>query len=182
MKLRLVLTHPDLAGGLGFVGYSVRAFFPLACAFGLIVAGTAADAVMIEGHSIYAFRSSVLVVVAFVVVISCAPTLVFFWVLLAGQRHAAARYGAIATAVGQEFESKWFDGRRIDAAALGTQDFSATIDLYELVARVYQVKLIPLDLRGVSFLVIATLAPFVPVVIVALPFDLIVEKLKGFLL
>lgn len=40
----------------------------------------------------------------------------------------------------------------------------------------------PFDLRGLTFLVAATLAPFVPVVIVALPFDVIIEKLKGFLL
>ena len=182
LKLRLVLTHPDLTGGLGFVGNSVRAFFPLACAFGLVVAGTAADAVLLHGHSIYEFRSSLLVMVAFVLVISCAPTLVFFWVLLAGQQRASARYGAIATAVGREFESQWLNGRRIDATDLGSPEFSATNDLHELVARVYQVKLFPFDLRGMTFLVVATLAPFVPLVVVALPFDVIVAKLKGFLL
>jgi hypothetical protein len=182
LKLSLVLTHPDLTGGLGFVGSSARAFFPLACAFGLIVAGAAADAVLIQGHSIYSFRSSVLVTLAFVLVISCAPPLVFFWVLLSGQRSASTRYGAIATAVGRELEGKWLDGRRIDATVLGAQDFSTTIDLYEVVARVYQVKLFPFDLRGLGFLVVGTLAPFVPLVVVALPFDVIVAKLKGFLL
>lgn len=182
LKLRLVFTHPDLTGGLGFVGSSVRAFFPLACAFGLMVAGTAADAVLLHGHSIYAFRSSVLVTVAFVLVISFAPTLVFFGVLLAGQRSASGRYGAIATALGRELESKWLDGRRIDAAAFATQDFSTTNDLYDVVARIYNVKLVPFDLRGLSFLVVATLAPFAPLVVVALPFEVIVEKLKGFLL
>jgi len=182
LRLEFVFTHPDLTGGIGFVGSSVRAFFPLACAFGLMVAGTAADAVLLHGNSIYTFRSSVGVTVAFVLMISYSPTLVFFWPLLSGQRRASGRYGAVATALGRELERKWLDGPAIDATVFGSQDFSTVNDLYDVVSRVYKVKLVPFDGRGLTFLVIATLAPFAPLVVVALPFDVIVDKLKGFLL
>src|ERR1041385_5366490 len=39
MKLRLVAAHPDLTAGLKFVGYSARAFAPVALGFGFVVAG-----------------------------------------------------------------------------------------------------------------------------------------------
>ncbi|HKO34816.1 MAG TPA: hypothetical protein VJY85_13800, partial [Candidatus Limnocylindria bacterium] len=49
MDVRIIPSHPDHAGGLGFLGQSLRGFPILAFAFGSAVAGTLANLVIHEG-------------------------------------------------------------------------------------------------------------------------------------
>ena len=181
IPLRLVPAHPDLTAGMRFLGYSVRALSPVALGFGCIVAGTAANGVLVRGDSLAAYRYAALALVLFVVVLFCAPLLVFIPRLLDTWRRGVFQYTAIADAVGREFERKWFDPQRVDESVLQVEDFSATTDLYQVVANVYEMKLIPLDLRSVIVLVVAALLPFVPVILVALPFHVVLAKLATFL-
>ncbi len=46
MDVRIVASHPDKAGGLGFLGQSLRGFPILAFAFGSAIAGTLANLVI----------------------------------------------------------------------------------------------------------------------------------------
>jgi hypothetical protein len=48
LDLRLIPGHPDLAGGLMFVGSSLRSFWLLSFALGAIAAGTVANRVTNE--------------------------------------------------------------------------------------------------------------------------------------
>jgi hypothetical protein len=68
------------------------------------------------------------------------------------------------------------------AETLAVPDFSATADLYQVVANVYAMGIIPLDLRNILLLIVATLLPFVPVVFLAIPLDAIVAHAAGLLL
>jgi hypothetical protein len=92
-------------------------------------------------------------------------------------------YGALATGEGLQFERKWLKRLgTIDESALEASDFLATTDLYQIVANVYDMGVIPLDLRNLLLLIIATLLPFVPVLLMALPFEVILQELAGLLL
>jgi hypothetical protein len=177
MKLRLVAAHPDLTAGLKFVGYSVRAFAPVALGFGMIVAGAVANGVVTRGKSLIGYRATVLGLVLFVVILFGSPLLVFTTKLAETWRRGVFQYGAIANALGRQFERRWFDTRRVEESALEVQDFSATVDLYQFVAYVYEMRLVPWDLTSLILLVIAALAPFVPVVLIAIPFEVILTKL-----
>jgi len=179
MKLRLIAAHPDLTAGLKFVGYSVRAFAPVALGFGFIVAGAVANGVVTGGKSIMGYRATALGLVLFVVILFGAPLLVFTGKLVETWRRGVFQYGAIANALGRQFERRWFDVRRVEESALEVQDFSATVDLYQFVAYVYEMRLVPFDLTSLAFLAIAALAPLVPVVLVAIPFDVILTKLAS---
>lgn len=70
----------------------------------------------------------------------------------------------------------------VDESALEAPDFSATTDLYQVVSNVYDMGVIPIDLRNLLLLIIATLLPFVPVVLMAMPFDVILQEIAGLLL
>lgn len=179
MRLVLIPAHPDLTAGLRFVSYSVRAFLPVAFGFGCIVAGTVANGVVVQGNHVEAYRYTALGLVVFVVVLFGAPLLVFSRKLQETWRVGVFQYGGIADALGREFEHVWFRTRRVDQSALGVQDFSATVDLYQFVENVYKMRLVPFDLTSFLLLTVAALLPFVPIVLVALPFDLIVSKLAG---
>ena len=53
--------------------------------------------------------------------------------------------------------------------ALSVQDFSATTDLYQVVANVSAMRVTPVNLWILIPLVVATLLPFVPIVLAILP-------------
>ena len=109
--------------------------------------------------------------------------LIFSGKLLQARRRGVFAYGALAIGEGQQFERKWLDrGEGIDESALEVPDFSATTDLYQVVSNVYDMGTIPLDLKDLVPLAIATLLPFVPVALMAVPLDVLLRQLANLLL
>jgi len=91
-------------------------------------------------------------------------------------------YGALAERVGHVLESKWLEGAPgFPEDPMETGAFSATTDLYQIVSNVYAMKFVPLDVQSVIFLAAMTLLPFVPVLLISEPLDVMLQKLASFL-
>jgi len=175
MELRLVPSHPDLAGGLGFTVASLRAFSMVALGLAVSVAGTVAENVLHRGEPLQAFRIPVGGFLILVLLIFAGPLLFLAFPLLRAQPRGRLQYGALATALGQEFERRWLQPGSVNAESLAVQDFSATTDLYSVASNVYHMRIVPLDLRSLIPLALAAVLPFVPVVLMALPFQQVLE-------
>ena len=177
LDLKLVPVHPDRAAGLKFVGSSVRAFSFHGLTLGTVVAARMANAIVHEGQPLFAFKYTILGLVIFVIVLSGAPLLLFGTRLLAARRRGGLEYGLLASKMGREFERKWL-GRAdaVDDEALKMQDFSATTDLYSIVANLDNLRFFPLDFKMLQVLVVATLLPFVVVAFIALPLEQILDQ------
>lgn len=183
MSLDLVPAHPDGVAGLRFVSYSVRAYVLHGFLLGVIVAGSMANQVIYEHRSVLAYGHTIGGLLLIVVVLFSAPMLVFTRTLLAAWRRGADEYDALADRLGRQFEARWCGrGDSIDADALGRPDFSATTDLYSVVANVYQMRLFLFDLQGILLLAGATAAPFIPVILFAVPIDAILARAADMLL
>jgi hypothetical protein len=182
LDLHLLASHPDRAAGLGFLAISVRGFLVVAAAFGLIAAGRSANIVLLGGAlptQQFAFNAGMLLIVGALFV---APLFVFTPKLTKAWREGALEYGTLAHRVGSAFEDKWLGGDQgIGQTALEKPDFSATTDLYAITANVYALRLIPIDISSLIMLGSAMLLPFVPVVVLTVPLDVIWTKLKGLL-
>jgi hypothetical protein len=178
LDLRLLATHPDHLAGLGFLAYSVRIWIPVGAAFGTIIAGTAANQILNESVSVLTFRNEIIALVVLVLSLFAAPILLFSRPLLRCWERAVLDYGSLCDALGRQFEKTWIrQARTLDEHALQEQAFSATADLYGLVAGVYGMRLIPIDPKSVLLLVAGSLLPFVPVVIAAAPLKETLVKL-----
>ena len=148
----------------------------------MIVAGTVANQVIHEGIPLLAFKFQLLGLVLFLVVLYTAPLLVFYPCLVRAWRAAVMEYGTLADRVGHEFERRWFVGAaRVPEDPLQTEAFSATTDLYQIVANVYQMRFVPLDVPSVLFLVLVTLLPFIPLLLLAVPLDVVLKSLADFM-
>jgi hypothetical protein len=182
LDLRLVPSHPDKAAGLKVVGYSVRAWSILGFALGAIVAGTLANEIAQAGASLPAYEYVIGGIAAFSLVLFNAPLLAFSGRLLREWRRGVFEYGELADEYGWRFERKWLRRREaLDERALEIQEFSAVTDLYQIVERVHDMRMFPVDLTSVIFLAFATLLPFVPVALMAVPLDTIVSGLANLL-
>lgn len=175
MKLRLVASHPDGVAGLRFLGYSPIAFVVPAFALGTMAAGMVANRVLHFGESAVAYRNSMIGVAVFAVVLFCGPLIVFSGRLLAARRQALLTYSGLARDMGAQLERKWLD-RGLDDQALEAPDFSAVCDLYEIAGNVYRVNPIPIDVKSLSFLVVAALLPFLPVALLSVPLTEVIQR------
>lgn len=182
LDLRLIASHPDHVAGLGFVGHSLRAFSIVALALSAIAAARSAHLVLMGDYlptpNLF-FNCGYLAVLLAMFV---APFLAFSPVLFATWRRGSADYGALAIRVGNVFEHKWL-GRsgRVDQAALDKPDFSATTDLYAVAANVYAMRMVPVDLKDLIAITGAMLLPFIPVVLLAFPIEVIWAHTKKLL-
>jgi hypothetical protein len=178
LRLRLIPSHPDHAGGLKFVDASLLAAAPLGFAFGTLGAGIVLNQVVHHGASPLAYKYLALGVVLFVLALFVAPLLVF-WPRLAAEHHRGVfAYGALARQMGAQLEAKWLGERPGDARPLEVQDFSATTDLYSITANVYAMSRIPAELRSLAVLAGATLLPFVPPTLMAVPLGVLVKTVS----
>jgi len=180
LDLQLIPAHPDLAGGIAFVATSLRALQLVAFALAAPLAGSVASGLLYGSPAALPFRYVVAVALGVVLVLCASPLLAFFRPLVRARATGIFEYGQLAAAVGRRFEEKWIEARdRIDPSALEVQDFSATTDLYSVTANVRAMRLLPVDLRGLLPLVVATLLPFVPVLFMMMPVEqVITEMLK----
>jgi hypothetical protein len=182
LDLAIVPEHPDRAGGMGFVGYSVRGFALVAAAFASIVAGAVANQVLHNNVPLLELRYVIGGTAVVCVVLFCAPLCVFAPRLALERRRGMRDLGQLSTSFGLRFGEEWFrPGRRIDPEVLERQDFSAATDLYQVVDRVQAMRFVPLDRVNVGLLAGAALVPFAPVALLAIPFDTLVTKLIGIL-
>jgi hypothetical protein len=177
MGLYLVSAHPDQAGGLQFLAYSPRILSTLALPVGIVVAGTLANKV-IAGMSPIGHEATPIVTAVVTLLLFATPPLVFTRALLAAWRIGVYRYGDLAARAGEVFESRWFaEGQKLDSDLLERPDFSATTDLYAIVANVYAMRTAIYDIPGLLSIVVATILPFAPIWLSAIPFSTVVNHL-----
>ena len=182
MKLRLVAAHPDHASGLKFLNASLVAFLPLAFTLGVITAGASANQLLYNNASTERVQILAAGLIAVVLLLFVGPLLIFVFKLHAKKVEGIYSYGSLADDVGRQFEDKWFkNSEEVRGGALEAPDFSATTDLYQIVANVHDMKLLPFELRAVVSLVVAALLPFVPVVLMMMPIKAIVTELARLL-
>ena len=178
LNLRLVAAHPDLAGGLQFVGASVRTFVPLGFALSAVVAGGVTERVSRMGASLFGFKFVIVALVVVLFLLFVGPILVFTGKLIEARRKGILEYGGLAGAVGRQLEQRWVQQLKgIDEKALDVQHFSATTDLYQLVSNVYQMKAMPLDLQDLVAMLVMVLLPFLPALLFEIPLNEIVADL-----
>ena len=178
LDLQLVATHPDLVGGLQFVGLSLRAFLLVGFTISTIAAGGVAQRVLYMGTSFFTFKYVIAAVVILSLVLFVGPVLVFGGKLIEARRRGILDYGGLGGAVGRQLEKRWLDYRtKVDEGALDVPHFSATTDLYQVVSNVYQMKIFPIHTQDLIALIVATLLPFLPALLFEIPLDEILADL-----
>ena len=175
LDLQLVAAHPDGLGGLGFLEGALRGQLPFSFCLGVGLAGAVANRMFHDGEKLVAFRHLPLILIAAVLLICVAPYFLFTSTLMRMRRHGMLRYGAFARAVGEQFEKKWLDrADSLDEDVLTVPDFSTTTDLFGVVNNINNIRVIPVGRVDVYALILAALAPGIPVLIAAIPFDTII--------
>ena len=178
-ELSLVPTHPDRAGGLGFLSLTVVAFAPVLLAHGVLLAGLIADRIFFHGASLLDFKAQVAVVVVFLLLIVLGPLLLFTPHLGSARRVGLREYGTLAQRYVREFDDKWLRGRApADEPLVGSADVQSLADLGNSFELVRSMRTVPFTRDTVVQLAAITLLPLVPLLLTMVSLE---ELLKGLL-
>ena len=177
IDLRLMPTHPDRCGGLGFLASVSQAFAPVLLAQGILLAGMMADRIFFTGAKLVAFKLDIAGLVTLMVFAVLGPLLVFLPNLAAAKRSGLREYGLLAQTYAREFDHKWLrGGAPPDEALLGSGDIQSLADLGNSFAVVKEMRLLPFSLQTVLQLAVTTLLPVGPLLLTMIPLDELLER------
>jgi AcrR family transcriptional regulator len=182
IQLSLIPTHPDRVGGLGFLPNAVFAFMPLAVAHGALLAGLIANRIFYVGAALPDFKIEISVLAVFLLCLVLGPLLVFSPQLAQAKRIGNREYGALAERYVREFDAKWLrGGAPADAPLVGSSDIQSLADLANSFEVVRTMQIAPITRDALIRLVVATLAPVVPLALTMMPLEELLRKLLGIL-
>jgi hypothetical protein len=183
LNLQLFPTHPDKAAGLSFVGETQRFFGALIFAYTIGVTGVLANDIVYDKIPLQSFAPAIACYVATAIIIVVGPLIVFAGILLRTKRQGLHQYGTLSTSYTGSFHRKWIEGMNPDnEQLLGTGDIQSLADLGNSFAYIERMSALPIDIRTLIHLVLASLIPLAPLLLAVMPLKEIVKLLFKVLL
>ena len=178
IDLRFVPTHPDRAGGLGFLGAVAYAFAPVLLAQGAMLAGMMASKIFYAGATLPEFKVELIGLVALMVFAILGPLLVFGPQLEAAKRAGLREYGTLAQRYVREFEGKWLrGGAPAGEPLIGSADIQSLADLGNSYEVVRGMRFVPFTGQVVLQLAVTTLLPVLPLMLTMISLEQLLERL-----
>ena len=177
LNLRLMPTHPDRAGGIGFLGNSTYAFLPILFAEGSMLAALIASRIFYDGAHLTEFKTDIFFTVLFLVATILAPVLMFLPVLIRTKLQGRREYGFLANRYAQEFDEKWVRNPAAGDPLMGSADIQSLADMANSYAVVQSMRPVPFSWETVTHLTIVTVAPILPLLLTMMPLEKIVDHL-----
>jgi hypothetical protein len=177
IELHLLPTHPDRAGGLGFLGALSFAFAPLLFAQGALVSGSLATRIFFGGSQLTDFKPEIAGLLVAVMISVLGPVLVFIPALARVKRVGLRDYGNLAQRYVNEFDRKWLKGGApADEPLVGSADIQSLADLIGSYDAVKDMSPVPVNLRTMIMLVLMTLLPIAPLILTMVSLPELVQR------
>jgi hypothetical protein len=178
IELRLMPTHPDRCGGLGFLGSASHAFAPVLFAQGAMLAGMIADRILYMGARLPEFKVDLIGMVLLMVFFVLGPLLAFAPRLAAAKRTGLREYGTLAKRYTDEFDHKWLRGGAPAGEPLvGSADIQSLADLGNSYEVVKEMRLVPFNLQAVTQLAVVTLLPALPLLLTLFSLEQLLDRM-----
>jgi hypothetical protein len=178
LDLNLIPTHPDRAGGLGFLTGTAHAMMPLLIAQSAVISGVMANRIFFQGAKLMQFRLEILFLVLFLVALALGPLMLFAPRLLACQRLGRREYGLLASRYVAAFDDKWLrNARDGQTELLGSADIQSLADLGNSFAVVDSMNPFPFGKAAAIRVALMTALPLLPLVLTVIPFNELIDRL-----
>jgi hypothetical protein len=178
LDLALAPTHPDRAGGLGFLERTTAGLAPLFLAITVPIAGHWGHEVAYHGLDVRALKGPAGALLLLNLVIAVAPMFAFAPRLRALRRGAIASWGALLAEHGRLVERRWLRRETLsDDALLNAPELGPVADIVALYETVRSIRMAPITRNSVLPPLFATAIPLIPVAAAQIPLKEIVKKL-----
>jgi hypothetical protein len=169
-NLHLYPTHPDQAGGIGFVGETQRLFSVLLFSYSVAATGVMANNILYDKIPLTHFAPAIATYVVISLIVIVGPLCVFTGRLLKLKRHGLHNYGTLATSYTGDFQRKWIgQGPPDREPLLGTSDIQSLADLGNSYTFIQRINALPVNPRTPLQLAVASLLPMTPLLLTVMP-------------
>jgi hypothetical protein len=183
LDLNLAATHPDGAGGLGFLGIAQSFLGFVSFSIGMIVSGDAAFRIFFEGATIKTFQWVFISYVAINEVLVLSPLLLFTPLLFRTRLEWLRHYDSLALRYDRAFHEKWMNqSPPHEEPLLGSSDIQSLADLGNSIDRVRAMNAIPFDTRLILQIAVMSALPGIPLIFMLMPVMEILQILGGVIL
>lgn len=184
LPLRFAPTHPDGAGGIGFVAELPLLFTPLIFA---IASGTAADlavSILAGAATLEGMAFPIAGETAVLMALALFPLLLFIRPLRDMAYDAYDDYSALLVRHGQRVHAKWIGRKPVDdrEALLDAPELGPVADVNTLFEAVAGIRPLQISREMLIKLAAVALVPFAPVALMTMPLNEIVELFKNIVL
>jgi hypothetical protein len=170
LDLALVPTHPDRAGGLGFLESTPKIFAPVVLALGTVLAARWGHDVVYHGVHVQELRMQMAAFVIVAVTLFSAPLLAFVPLMVKTKRRALLDYSALVGRHGRLVRDRWIEGHELkDDALLNAPELGPVADTASIYAAVATMRVLPIGLATVAPLLIAAMLPLIAVLAIEIP-------------
>jgi hypothetical protein len=183
LPLRVMPTHPDRAGGLGFLGLGAHAFVLVILAQSVALSAGLGGRMLFHGRTLLSFQYEIAAFVILQLLLVLGPPSVFMPTLLDLKRRGRREYGVLAARYTSEFHEKWIEGAApAGEPLLGSSDIQSLADLANSYTVVGEMKPVPYGRDTIVQVAGAAIIPLLPLVLSIVPADEIIKKLFTLLL
>jgi len=183
LDLRLVPTHPDRAGGLGFLGRVPFAFSLVVLAMSAVIASHWAHQILYHGAHVTDFKLPLALFVAVMLVMFLGPFLLFTPLLGQLKRRSLLEYGALVGEHGRLVQRRWIFGEPVEGKGLlDAPELGPVVDTLSMYEAVERIRPVPLGTQSVVAIVAPALLPIIPVAAIEVPLKDTLLKLLGVLI
>ena len=180
LGLDVVPTHPDGAGGLGFLERLPTMFSPVVFAASAVIASRFGHEVLYHGVHVQSLRLPMLGFGVLVLVLFLAPLAVWARPLGAAKRRALFEYGTLVGRHGRLVRRRWILREPVeDDALLAAPEIGPVADTLALYEAVRKLRSIPISRVSLLAIALPALVPMLPVVAIEIPIrDLLLKILS----
>ena len=172
LDLQLIPTHPDQAGGLGFLGETHRLYAVFIFAYAATAAAVASREVLFDKVPIQSYKIPVAALIILMLLLFLGPLFMFAPALLRTRRKGLVEYSTLGCKLGRLYDQKWVRGMTpAGESLLSTPDNTSLANYsrdYELVDRM---RVFPFEPRTAVVLALAGLIPMVPLLATVMPME-----------
>ena len=177
LDLELVPTHPDGAGGLGYLEVVHLHLLPLILALSAVQSAALAEEIGSGAMPFSAVYGAFGLVLAVVAVLFLGPMFLFTPRLWSAQVQGMADYMEFAADYVSRFDRKWLGGKTAPAEPLlGTSDLQSLADLGNSVSVIRRMRWVPISFDLLRDYGVAAILPMLPLGLMKYPLAELAEK------
>jgi hypothetical protein len=177
-NLKLVATHPDQHGGLGFLGLTSAAFAPIAFSATAVIAATWRNEILYHGAHLMNFKLPGIVLVAVIALVALGPLAFFVPRLAALRRKGILEYGILGQFHSAEFHEKWILHRAgHETEFLVAPESSTLADYGQAYQRIEKMNAFLADKGALYTLAGALIIPALPMILAEVPVAVVLGDL-----
>lgn len=171
LELATIGTHPDHAGGIGFISAPVSAFWMFVGAVSAMAASAWGTEMLATHAPLKSFVPTFVVFVLAAALLGCGPLLAYVGVLYRTRYRETRAYSGLARDYVRAFHHRWIEARSDAYELLGAEDIESLSDMCNSYESLVRIRRVPFGVMTLAGIWIAATIPMLPLAMASMPAD-----------